>query len=206
MRPVGTIRRSGTRVSVLGVVKGLISEGKLVENLIRKKMPEKVALGISKEELEGLRSATAEDLEELSLTKYENNFLAGLSRFGEVGFPPPCFLAAVDVSDELGIEIVPLDLPEEDFTELYCQQVKTSHLVFHTLKRPVFDRTSNQGDKPEDYAVWWDGKVNGYGGFKVLQTARESHMAREMKKLDGDVLAFIGVARAENAYEIIKSA
>ena len=201
MRSIGKYELPRANVHLIGVVKGLVSEGEQVERLILKRRPDVVALGISPEELDGLRKCTKEDIEDHQLTRYEENYTAGLARFGEVAFPPPSFVKAVSTADREGIRTVALDMVEEEYTDLYCKEVSALTVVLHTARIPVIDRRAPHGKTPEDYARWWDSKVNDMKGFKKLTRAREKVMADNLTGLEGNILAFIGIARTNGVKE-----
>ncbi|HOO04260.1 MAG TPA: hypothetical protein PLJ11_06010, partial [Methanomassiliicoccales archaeon] len=86
------IELNGSKVYVLPVIKGLVSEGEKVRAAILETRPEAVGVSISREELEGLRSYQGE---EIGLSALEEAYRAGLEEFGEVQLPPPCYLEAL---------------------------------------------------------------------------------------------------------------
>ena len=101
------IELNGSKVYVLPVIKGLVSEGEKVRAAILETRPEAVGVSISREELEGLRSYQGE---EIGLSALEEAYKAGLEEFGEVQLPPPCYLEALRACEELGIPLIPLDM------------------------------------------------------------------------------------------------
>lgn len=77
-----------SEVFILPVIKGLKSETEKVKGAFDTVQPDKVAISLSQEEVEGLRNIP-DDYEPM-LTRYEEIYAEGLSRFGEVAAPPPC--------------------------------------------------------------------------------------------------------------------
>ncbi|MEM3512802.1 MAG: hypothetical protein QXH13_01350, partial [Thermoplasmata archaeon] len=102
------------------------------------------------------------------------------------------------------IPIRPLDLPEVEFTELYCNAVHTRDIIFQSLRIKRLRKKKFEAKEPEDFEIAWDWHVNKVGGFKRVESARERYMARELKKLNGKVLAIIEIARAEGVARLLK--
>jgi pheromone shutdown protein TraB len=168
------IKVNGSKVLVLPVIKGLVSEGEKVRAAILETRPDAVGVSISKEEMEGMRSYRGEEIE---LSDLEEAYRAGLQEFGEVQLPPPCYLEALRVCDELGIPVIPIDMNEELFSDRYCdlvggwELVKESYFA-HRLAKKRFDLKSVEG-----FVLDYDRKVNGGRGICILNKEREEHMA-----------------------------
>ena len=174
------IELNGSKVYVLPVIKGLVSEGEKVRAAILETRPEAVGVSISREELEGLRSYQGE---EIGLSALEEAYRAGLEEFGEVQLPPPCYLEALRACEELGIPIIPLDMNEELFSERYCELIGGLELVkesffSHRIARKRFDMAS-----AEAFVLDYDRKVNGGRGISALNLERERHMAETTSKM-----------------------
>jgi hypothetical protein len=168
------IELNGSKVYVLPVIKGLVSEGEKVRAAILETRPEAVGVSISREELEGLRSYQGE---EIGLSALEEAYRAGLEEFGEVQLPPPCYLEALRACEEFGIPLIPLDMNEELFSERYCELVGGLELVKESffsrrIARKRFDMAS-----AEAFVLDYDRKVNGGRGISALNLERERHMA-----------------------------
>jgi len=168
------IELNGSKVYVLPVIKGLVSEGEKVRAAIMDIRPDAVGISISREELEGLR---AYEGDEIGLSVLEEAYRAGLGEFGEVQLPPPCYLEALRACEELGIPLIPLDMNEELFSERYCELVGGLELVkesffSHRIARKRFDMAS-----AEAFVLDYDRKVNGGKGISALNLERERHMA-----------------------------
>jgi len=174
------IELNGSKVYVLPVIKGLVSEGEKVRAAILETRPEAVGVSISREELEGLRSYQGE---EIGLSALEEAYWAGLEEFGEVQLPPPCYLEALRTCEELGIPLIPLDMNEELFSERYCELVGGLELVKESffsrrIARKRFDMAS-----AEAFVLDYDRKVNGGRGIAALNAEREGHIADVAKGL-----------------------
>lgn len=165
---------NGSKVFVLPVIKGLVSEREKVRSAILEVRPEAVGISISREELEGLRAYGGEEIE---LSELEEAYSAGLQEFGEVQLPPPCYLEALKVAGELGIPIIPLDMNEELFSDRYCELIGGLELVKESFFSRRIARKRFDMESAESFVLDYDRKVNGGRGLSTLNQEREAHMA-----------------------------
>jgi hypothetical protein len=200
-REVKQMRRielNGCKIDILPVVKGLVSEGERVRHVIESACPEVVGLCISKEELEGL--SRKEDYELYEMSYLEQVYQAHLEGFGKVILPPPCYVEAYDLCREKGIKMMPLDMNEELYSEMYCIKVGGIDLLRESYfskraYRMNFDHTS-----PEMFVCDWDRRVNRAKGFRELNREREEHIADCLRRLtdkNRTILALVECERAE---------
>ncbi len=168
------IELNGCRIYVLPVIKGLVSEGEKVRTTISEIRPTAVGISISKEELEGLRTYQGEEIE---LSDLEEAYKAGLQEFGEVQLPPPCYIEAVKVTDELGIPLIPIDMNEELFSERYCELIGGLELMKESFFSHRIARKRFIMDSAEEFVLDYDKKVNGGRGISTLNAEREQHMS-----------------------------
>lgn len=200
-----TLFARGCTVHLLPVIKGLRSEAEKVRKAFEATRPDVVAVSISKEELDGLR-AMPEDYEP-ELSRYEEIYAAGLSRFGEVAVPPPCFVAAVEMADHEGVPVVPVDLGEEEYTELYCAAVPATTLLRHSTRIWLLRRRRFSDRSAEEFVLAWDRAVNSLEGFKTIERARAAAMARGIASAcEGhrSLLAVIELERASEVAELVR--
>jgi len=199
------LRIGSCSVRVLPVIKGLLSESRKVEEAFEERRPDKVAISISKEEVDGLRNLP-EDFEP-ELSRYEEIYASGLSRFGEVAAPPPCYLAALKLADRAGIPLVPIDLDEESYTELYCAAVPGTTIFRHSTRTWLLKRRAFSTESAEDFVRAWDRAVNKLEGFQLIERKRAEAMAKGIKTAcDGakSILAVVELERAEDVLELLK--
>jgi hypothetical protein len=191
-------------VHLLPVIKGLKSESESVKKAFDETHPDSVAISLSKEELEGLRNMP--DDYEPELSRYEEIYAEGLSRFGEVAAPPPCYIAALELADHLKIPLVPVDLDERTYTDLYCAAIPGTTLFRHSTRTWLLKRRRFSDEGPEDFVRAWDKAVNGSGGFRIIETKRAEAMARGIKSAcDGskDILAIVELERADEVAHLL---
>ncbi len=198
-----SVKRDGCSIHVLPVIKGLVSESEKVRQAFDYVKPDLVAISISKEELEGLRSLP-EDYEPM-LSRYEEIYADGLGRFGEVSAPPPCYVAALELADHRGIPLVPVDLDEQSYTELYVMAVSGGTLFRHSTRTWILKRRKFSTESPEDFVLAWDRAVNGLEGFRKIEQTRAETMARGIvKACSGSTHQILAVVELERAEEVLK--
>jgi len=197
-----SVRADGCDIHVLPVIKGLVSESESVRQAFDYVKPDLVAISISKEELEGLREMP-EDFEP-QLSRYEEIYVEGLQRFGEVSAPPPCYVAALELADHRGIPLVPVDMDEKSYTELYCLAVSGGTLFRHSTRTWILKRRRFSTQSPEDFVRAWDRAVNGLEGFRKIEQTRAETMAREiLKACGGSAKHLLAIVELERAQEVL---
>jgi len=194
------VRKGGCEVEVLGVIKGLKSEVDVVREAFEGFRPEKVAVSISKEELDGLRSIPEDFVPEL--TRYEEIYADGLSRFGEVSIPPPCYVAAVELADHSKVPVVPVDIDERAYTELYCALVEGTSLFRHSTRTWLVKRRRFSDSSPEEFVLAWDRAVNNLECFKRIEEERARTMAKGIERASAGTGRLLAVVEFERVAEV----
>ena len=110
-----SVEVNGSRVHVLGVVKGLVSEEEKVKSAIANVSPDVIGLSISKEQLAALRSR--ESWGEYELSPLESAYKTLMQEFGEVRLPSPAFVKALELGDSLKVPVIPIDMNDLEYTE-----------------------------------------------------------------------------------------
>jgi len=201
-----TLRVKGCALRVLGVVKGLVSESAAIEEAFNSFQPDKVAVSVSKEELEGLINMP-EDFE-LELTRYEEIYASGLARFGEVAAPPPCYVAALELAARKGVPLIAVDLDEDSYTDLYCSAVSGTTLFRHSTRTWLLKHRRFNASTAEEFVRAWDRAVNGLEGFRAIEGKRAEAMAKGIAgacENTGRVLAVIELERADDVVSILRA-
>lgn len=195
---MSSVQIGTTRLTVVSVIRGLLSEETKVQEAVMGAIPEAIAVSISKEELAGLRNMD-EDLE-YDMSDIETLYSDVLSGFGEVTLPPPCFSVALELSEELGVPILPIDMNEELYSATYCTLVGAVDLIRESLFLKKLRKKLMRCTTPADFVITWDSLINRSKGFSLLSAEREEHMAGVLKRLSrkyDDVVAVIELERVE---------
>jgi hypothetical protein len=192
---------NGSVISILPVVRGLISEEESVANAFREIGPDAVAVSISKEELEGLRRK--EDYDKYEPSSLEIAYAENLAIFGKVEIPPPCFVKSLELCDHGKVPIIAIDMDEESFSDTFCDSVGG----FDLLRESLFARKAWKKrfdlSSPERFVIDWDRKVNRASGFKELELAREKHMAEALADAARSHRRILAVVECERAEGVI---
>lgn len=160
--------------------------------------PEAVALTVGREDLAALETYDGE--EHPPANWEEELYVAGLSHWGDVRKPPPCFVEAVRAAKERDIALRALDFNDEDYTEKYLEHVTAWDLIFHSRLEKKARKRAFTAETPEAFVLEYDAFVNDPEGYVALERARERHIARRITTLAGKhrtVLAVVEFERAE---------
>ncbi len=190
-----SVEINGSTILFLPVVKGLVSEGDVVEKAISDEVPDAIAVSISKEELAAL--GNKEDYDKYEPSDIEEIYSVLLESFGDVKIPPPCYVKALDVGTSKNIILVPIDMNEELYTETYCFEIGGLDLMRESAFVKRAHRKSFDLSSAGAFAADWDKKVNKPGGFRSLNLKREQHMADALMKLAGKYRKILAVVEYE---------
>lgn len=197
------VKIDGSSVTILPVVKGLVSESDAVKNAIGRISPDVIAVSISKEELAGLKSM--EPTDEVELNDIEIVYAAMLEEFGEVATPSPYLITALNLANELDVPLLPIDMNDEVYTESYCRNVKTMEMLKESRRAKSLLRKKKKFDfsSPHAFAESWDAMVNKSEGFKTLEKEREAHMASVLKALTKTYSNILAVVETERSNAVV---
>ena len=205
MRDVRRFAIGGSEIHILPVIRGLKSEIKLVIDAFDKVDPDAVAVSLSKEEVDGIRNLP-DDYEPM-LTRYDEIYITGLSRFGEVAAPPPCYVAAIEAADSQGVPVIPVDIDEASYTELYCASVSGTALFRNSTRTWYLAKRQFASDTPEEYVLKVDRAFNNMSGFRRIENERTSWMAAQLLKTSRNtnkLLAFIEYERERDVARLVE--
>ncbi len=204
---------NGSEVYLIGVVKGLVSEGdRLKEDIERLKPDFDVGgLPISKEELEGLKDfvekGSPDDEDEIKVepSTPEKIYAEKLSKFGEVSLPPPSYTFFLDYCEERDIDLEAFDMDEEHYTMAYCDHVSGTEWLRQAFREKTLRGKKLEAETPEKFAVAWDSMINKLTGFQDLEKHRERIMAKNIKRLSkrGTLVALIEEERIRGIVDIL---
>ncbi|MEM2944007.1 MAG: hypothetical protein QXN93_03725 [Methanomassiliicoccales archaeon] len=192
-----SIELNGASIFILPVIKGLVSEEKVVEDVFVEITPDLVCISISPEELDGLRDRKNYDSYEPS--ELEVVYGNILSTFGEVRLPPPCYVKTLELCEKNGVPIKAIDMPEEQFTETYCNCVSAFDLIRESFMARRISRKRFDISSPYSFVLEWDRKVNAPRGFRKLSEIKEKHMAESIASMTLTFRNILAVLEYERA-------
>ena len=113
-------------IDILPVVRGLPEYGRAVREAFGRY--DRYAASLSPEEIVGVRNR-AELVDGYEPGELEAVFAKRLSEFGEVSLPAPAWCELVDLCDSNSKSLSALDMPDCEYTELYCLSVSSMEFV-----------------------------------------------------------------------------
>ncbi len=186
---VETIRidDGGATLHLLGVCQGLAGEATAVVEALEELQPNVVALALDPELAPQIGELAPSD----GLSGEDAAYAEGLSRWGEVMLPPPEFRAAIHVAEQLGAEVVGVDMTEERYLDHYTDTVGVWDLTKRAVRsRWLGVRPIKAGD-PSAYCRAFDARLNG-GSFQVVERQREGVMADRLAELaQGGTISYV---------------
>jgi hypothetical protein len=172
------------KVFIVGAVRGLSSEGKRVCSIIENTKPGAVGMAVSREGLMAMKDPANSEIENIEPSNIEEKiYIDGLSEFGEVVKPPPCFLMTMRAAGKNKIPIEPLDMDDEHYTAAYCKYVSTLEMMRQGKSEKFFSKHVFQAKTPQEFVIEWDGLVNRLKGYRELEMAREEWLAKRVCRL-----------------------
>ena len=184
-------------VDILPVVNGLVSEAEKVRELIGDYEAYAVSLGI--EGVQTIKNRANID-EEFEVSELDLVYAEHISKFGQVEFPSPAMCALIDSVKEKGMNVIPLDMNDDDFTQMYCDTVGVTDFVKeHRLAKKGMKKNFRL-DNPESFTKEWDEYVNTVKGYRETSRNREKYMAaqiRDIARFKGNLLAVIEMERVD---------
>ena len=205
MRAASVFSSGSSELHVLPVIRGLMSEVSEVNHAFETISPDAVAISLSREQTEGLRNLPSDFEPELS--RYDEIYVKGLSRFGEVSAPPPCYVATLEIADSMDLPVFPIDIDETSYTELYCASISGPTLFRHSTRTWMLGKRSFAADTPEEYVRKIDRAFNNMRGFRKVEQERAQWMARELVRASdgaGRLLAVVEFERADEVCDLLE--
>lgn len=198
------LKINNTRIFIFGTIKGLKSEEEDIKKAYERVKPLAVAIAISKEELEGLKSVASGEKHDIFLSNYEEIYARKLAGYVEesnkVIVPPPSFLEAYKLCKKSNLPIFAIDMNEEEYTKAYCENISTFELLRHSTRIKRLKKKKFKAKTAEEFVKEWDQTITKLKGFKFLEQKREEHIAEKLIELAKNyikILAVIDIQRVE---------
>ena len=185
------------RVDILPVVNGIVSEADRVKDLFGEYDAYAASLGI--EGIQTIKNRSNID-EEFEVSELDLVYAEHISKFDRVEFPSPGMCAFIDCAKDRGMNVIPLDMNDDDFTQMYCDTVGTFDFVReHRLAKKGMKKSFIL-ESPEGFAKEWDSYVNTVKGYRDISLKREDYIAsqiRDIARFKNNLLAAIEVERVD---------
>lgn len=202
-----TVRVGDCEVSVLPIVNGIQSEADRVRECFGNYEAYGTTLGIEGIQAIKKRLQLNDEFEvsELDLAyAHRMEQLTGQP----VEMPSPAMCALVDECSKRDMNVIALDMNDSDFTEMYCETVKTwdfvkEHRLAKKGMKKRFDATT-----PEEFALQWDEFVNSVKGYREVSLKREQYIAEQIAdvaKYRSDFMVVVEVERTSGIMKILET-
>ena len=198
-----SVRVGDCDVDILPFVNGLQSEADKVRDAYGKHEAYGIAMSIAGVQALEHREELDDDfgVSELDLV-YANK----MEWFGTVEMPSPAACVLVDLCKENGTPLIPLDMNDADFTELYCNTVKTLDFVKEHRHAKKGMKKTFDASTPEELAVQWDDFVNEIGSYHEVSRKREEYLAEQISdvaKYRKSLLVLLEVERCDGVVALL---
>ncbi len=192
-------------IYVLGAVRGLVSEGDFAASQVRKLGPNVVGLSISKEAIMAMESHIKEKKRAPEPANFEEEmYIEGLSEYGEILRPPPCFSMAWEAAKELKINVWGLDMDDEHFTSAFCKHISSIEMMRQGRCNKKWARHAFVSKTPKEFVAEWDKVINWLPGYKNLEAAREECMAKNIARLAREYRTILAIIEYERLGGVVR--
>ncbi|OYT60586.1 hypothetical protein B6U71_00595 [Euryarchaeota archaeon ex4484_178] len=182
MKRVFQFTVNGKNLLFFGTIKGLVSERKKLRELFENFQAEVLFVGISPEQLEGLKKYINEPFE-IEPEDYEVIYALKLEKYGEVGLPVPTYLEAFSIAKKENIELLALDIPEKEYSDLFVKTIDIFHIFHYNFRKRKVWRKKFNAESPEDFVIMWDREINKIKPYYKIELKREEYMGNKIKEL-----------------------
>jgi hypothetical protein len=165
-----------------------------------------VALSISPEGLEAMgKPENLKPDRNKPSNPEEEIYILGLSAYGEVMKPPPCFSMALEQARSGNIPVKALDMDDEHYTIAYCKYVNTMDMIRQGHGRKSMPKHRFVSKTPEEFVLEWDDLVNRLKGYRDLENSREMWLAKGISKLAQNSASILAIVELERLKGVEKN-
>lgn len=170
------------KFDLIPIIKGLVSEKDKVIQALDSKTYDATAVALGAEDITAI--SKRDEIEgEFESSDLDTVYSGLLTQFGNIDMPDPAFTTLIDICKDRDIPVIPLDMTDEEYTQLYCETVST--VEFLREKRLIKKALKNKFDtsSPESFVTEWDALVNHLSGYAKMSKYREEYMAGQIKDI-----------------------
>ncbi len=206
MRRVYEKNVNGKKLIIFGTIKGLSRERYIIRRLYELHNPDIILLAISPEELVGLEKYL-EDPVEIEPDDYDTLYAYKLKQFGEVGLPIPTYLEAFALKKRHGVELMAIDIPDEDYTNLYLEKVNVLHLIRYNLRKKKVAKKTYSSKTSVEFVLKWDKEINKLRPYREIEIEREKYMANKIREIlnERDEKTILAVVELERLHGVLEN-
>lgn len=190
---------SNKKIFLVGVIEPISTEAERAARIIERLSPELVALQISQEELERLKSAELEN-EKFYLSFEQDIYARKLARYSEVIVPWPYLEKVISSCSSKALPLEAIDFNEEDYATEFVKAISPITLARYSLRLRRLKRKRFKAKTPEEFVYEWDKALTKLRGYKKLALKREEYIATKIIALldrATKILAFVELQRID---------
>ncbi|UAL07765.1 MAG: hypothetical protein KRP56_00410 [Candidatus Methanogranum gryphiswaldense] len=189
------------KIDILPIIQGLTSEAEAVKQNYGNYEAYGIPLSIESIIALSKRDELSDDYE---VSELDLVYADRLSVFGEVQFPCPAFCELVDLCKKDEKNVIPLDMDEDSFTDVYINTIKTTEFVKeHKVAKKGMRKKFNMSS-PESFVKSWDAYINGVKGYRKVSEIREKYIAEQILDIPKYRRSILVVAEAERVDGILR--
>lgn len=202
-----SIRVGDCDVDILPIVNGLTSEEEKVRSAYGSY--EAYAAAMSIEGIQAIKSRVQLN-DDFEVSEFDIAYSKRMMSLTgeEIRIPSPAICVLVDLVASEGNNVIPLDMNDSEFTDMYCETVPALDFVKeHKLAKKGMKKNF-RSTSPADFAMEWDEFINdGIKSYRKVSLNRERYIARQIAdvaRYRKSLLAVIEVERAEGVAAILR--
>jgi hypothetical protein len=173
------VNLNGKEMIIALGIKGLVSDGVLVKDKMTDFKPDKLLMGISPEEVDGLKEFINDPFE-IQMSDYEVIYGTILLKFGEVEVPPPIFTQSIIYAKEKGIPVIGLDLDEETYGDQYEKEYSVTQMVGYITKKRKLKHKNFNLESAEQFVMQWKKEIEKTRAMSNMEKLREEAIVENM--------------------------
>ncbi len=172
-------------ILLLGAVRGSLAEATKVVADLERFAPDRLALGLSPEEVQALQEHFADPYQEpwVPLASIELAYARGIARFGPARVPSPSFLASLRWARARGLPVDGIEPGDEAYGSLFVDHVGFFDLVRRTRAERSLGKRPPEEENAEAFALAWETRAQVGGGSHALLKVRAEHVAKGLRHL-----------------------
>jgi hypothetical protein len=178
----------GRSATVLGVVRGLVSEADRLAERLEAIAPARVGVAIAPDELASYQNyfVGVETEPFVPLSASEAVEVRELGKYGEVRVPHPSLLRAMTWARDHDRPVDALDPTEDEYAEMFAEHIGYWELVRRTVRERNLLRSPPKAPDADRFVLAWDARLHPGRGSARLRAARESHVAGALAALSAE--------------------
>lgn len=195
------------KIYILPIVHALAGEEKKIYRSFDSVKPSCVAIGVSPEDIEIIKSETHENKDDVELGIQHQTFLLHLSSYGKITIPPRDIIVVHELAEDNNIPIVAIDIDDEMYANLLTENVSIVSLMRHSRKIKKLSKKKFKAQTPQDFVIEWNKEVNKIKAFNKIEELREEHMVKKIVDLCSKyktILMILPYEKKENVIHLLE--